>query len=206
MKTKLIILIIIAVLIPIITFANMRLRQVDAEGRTIIYSSEDMNELEEGTKVSLAIPVNESISKEEKHEALMKEKNEDLKKSNSRTMSKKEEQSLKEDLDNYSNPDLENNTNRFKEILRKYYGEENANNLFNNIEKEIKENEGEYELPDSSKKMLGIAIDLLKENKVTQEEEKVIRYILEEIDTTFIEDEELLNGLKSIDVTLDKNN
>lgn len=54
--------------------------------------------------------------------------------------------------------------------------------------------------------MLGIAIDLLKENKVTQEEEKVIRYILEEIDTTFIEDEELLNGLKSIDVTLDKNN
>lgn len=164
-----------------------------------------MNELEEGTKVSLAIPVNENMSKEEKHEDLMKKKNEDLKKSTPKTMSKKEEQELREDLDNYSNPDLENNTNKFKDILRKYYGEENANNLFNNIEKEIKENEGEYKVPNSSKEMLGIAIDLLKENKVTQEEENVIRYILEEIDTTFIEDEKLLNDLKSINITLDKN-
>lgn len=214
MKNKLIIvgIVLIVAIIPVITLANMKFRQLDSKGRTIIYSSDDMENLEEGTKVSLAIPLDgKNNDMKKSNEELMKQKNEDIKKARAEgkptSMSEEEKQALISDLDDFANSEnnseMKNKEEKFKNILKKYYNTEDIDNLLDKINKEIHESTGSYKIPEASKEMLKLTIDLLKSNKITTEEEEIVRYVLEELDAEFIEDENLVNELDSLNVTID---
>lgn len=214
MKNKLIIvgILLIVAIIPVITLANMKFRQLYSKGRTIIYSSDDMENLEEGTKVSLAIPLDgKNNDMKKSNEELMKQKNEDIKKARAEgkptSMSEEEKQALISDLDAFANSEnnseMKNKEEKFKNILKKYYNTEDIDNLLDKINKEIHESTGSYKIPEASKEMLKLTIDLLKSNKITTEEEEIVRYVLEELDAEFIEDENLVNELDSLNVTID---
>lgn len=64
------VLIIILLIIPIITLASKRMRDIDEDGRTIIYSTDDLNDVESGSKISLAIPANTSPNEEENNKQI----------------------------------------------------------------------------------------------------------------------------------------
>lgn len=212
MKNKKVLIIIISIIIfiiPIITFASIKIRDKDSEGRTIVYSADDINDLEPGTKISLAIPTNtandsEILDKEIKaeKERIMNEaeRNNSLQRY---SFSEEKRSELNDELSQFENKELENKEEEFKEIFCKYYGDEYSKELFAKINEEFYEISGEYTVPESSKSMLKKAIELLENNDVTESEKETIRYILNAIDTSFIEDDETLNALKNAEIELD---
>lgn len=208
-KIFIIIIILIIFIVPIITFASIKIYNKDSEGRTIVYSAEDMKDLEPGTEISLAIPANTNIDDELSDEEIKKEKGrlkvEAERKDNQSnySLTEKEKAELNEELSQFENKELKDTEKEFKEIFSKYYGEDSSKELFDNIEKEIYENEGEYEIPESSKVMLKKAIELLKNDNVTTNDKETIKYILNEVDTSFIEDAEILRDLESAGIELD---
>lgn len=208
-KIFIIIIILIIFIVPIITFASIKIYNKDSEGRTIVYSAEDMKDLEPETEISLAIPANTNIDDELSDEEIKKEKGrlkvEAERKDNQSnySLTEKEKAELNEELSQFENKELKDTEKEFKKIFSKYYGEDSSKELFDNIEKEIYENEGEYEIPESSKVMLKKAIELLKNDNVTTNDKETIKYILNEVDTSFIEDAEILRDLESAGIELD---
>ena len=185
-KKKLIIvgiIIILLIVLPIIVLGSIRTLKYNEEGKPIVHSTKEMNELEDGTKFVLAVPSSDSENKEEMERKQIEEKRAAEKRS--------------EDIE------LENRENEVKDIIRKYYGTEYAENLFNNITKEINEHEGQYKIPESSKELLRKIIDLYNDTQVTSEEREALKYSLEIIDTSFIEDKDLLEAIESTGVELD---
>ena len=147
-KKKLIIVgivIIVLIILPIIVIGNIRTLKYNEEGKPIVYSNKEMNELEDGTE-------------------------------------------------------LENKKQQIQDIIKKYYGTEYAENLFSNITKEINEQEGQYKVPESSKELLRKNIELYNSTEITSEEREAIKYYLEIIDRSFIEDKDLLKAIESTGV------
>ena len=204
------IVIIVLIILPIIVIGNIRTLKYNEEGKPIVYSNKEMNELEDGTKFVLAVPSSDSVDREEMERKQIEEKkaaekiSEDINKGilpmdmaeevDLSTINKEKRNKSPEDLE------LENKKQQIQDIIKKYYGTEYAENLFNNITKEINEQEGQYKVPESSKELLRKNIELYNATEITSEERAAIKYYLEIIDRSFIEDKDLLKAIESTGV------
>lgn len=98
--------------------------------------------------------------------------------------------------------ELNDKIEQFKQIFSKYYGEEYANETFSNIQNESSEISAD-EVSESSINMLKKAIQLIEEENITTEEQEIIKYIFDAIDTSYIEDTSILNAFEKLGVELD---
>lgn len=199
-------ILILVLLIPIITTATIKILKYDKDGRVIVSSPEELKELENGTKFTAAIHMDNNDNNEK-----MIEEKKQLEKQVEDMNNGKIPMSISENnnVDSvngaqiHEDEELNNKIIQFKEVLKKYYGVEYCESLFSNIEKEMNEMSGDYKIPESSKTLLSISIDLLNRSDITDDEKEIVKYYLEEIDTSFIEDTNLLESLKNAGITID---
>ncbi len=212
-KKKLIIvgiIIILLIVLPIIALGSIRTLKYNEEGKPIVRSTKEMNELEDGTKFVLEVPSSDLGNKEEMERKQIEEKRAAEKRSediNNGILPMDESEDINLNVrDVEKSPEdieLENKKQQIQDIIIKYYGTEYAENLFNNITKEINEQEGQYKIPESTKELLRKNVDLYNGTEITSEEREVIKYYLENIDRLFIEDKDLLEAIESTGVELD---
>lgn len=200
MKNKKIVIVILFLLIivPIMTIACMRVLEIDDKGRVIIKSSMDHMVLKKDTPIVVAIQDDENM--EINDEINKKEKDNFINNTLSTTINSITTDNL---MDNsyLSEKEIE-----IQKILNKYYGNEYANQLLKSIQSEIDNNNKElkeYEIPDSSIKLLDNLIKILDHKDLIESEKNVIIKFIDEIDTSFIQDEDIINELKRLDL-LDK--
>ena len=199
MKNKKIVIVILFLLIivPIMTIACMRVLEIDDKGRVIIKSSMDHMVLKKDTPIVVAIQddenmeINDEINKKEKENFI--------------------NNTLRNTIDSITTDNLMDNSYlsekeiEIQKILNKYYGNEYADQLLKSIQSEIDNNKElkEYEIPDSSIKLLDNLIKILDHKDLIESEKNVIIKFIDEIDTSFIQDEDIINELKRLDL-LDK--
>lgn len=114
-----------------------------------------------------------------------------------------ETSTINEDRQKLENNDLNDKTEQFKNIFYKYYGKEYSEKLFSDIQKEFYDNIGEYKVPESSMIMLEKAIQLLENKETSESERGIIKDILNAIDTSYIDDINVLNSLENLGIELD---
>lgn len=200
MKNKKIVIVILFLLIivPIVTIASMRVLEIDDKGRVIIKSSMDHMVLEKDTPIVVAIQDDENM---EINDEINKKEKENFKNNTLRTTSDSITTDNLMDNSYLSEKEIE-----IQKILNKYYGNEYANQLLKSIQSEIDNNNKElkeYEIPDSSIKLLDNLIKILDHKDLIESEKNVIIKFIDEIDTSFIQDEKILNELKRLEL-LDK--
>lgn len=200
MKNKKIVIVILFLLIivPIMTIACMRVLEIDDKGRVIIKSSMDHLVVEKDAPIVVAIQddenmeINDEINKKEKENFI--------------------NNTLRTTIDSITTDNLMDNSYlsekeiEIQKILNKYYGNEYADQLLKSIQSEIDNNNKElkeYEIPDSSIKLLDNLIKILDHKDLIESEKNVIIKFIDEIDTSFIQDEDIINELKRLDL-LDK--
>ena len=201
MKNKKIIFVVILfvmIIVPIMTIACMRVLEIDDKGRVIIKSSMDHLVVEKDAPIVVAIQddenmeINDEINKKEKENFI--------------------NNTLRTTIDSITTDNLMDNSYlsekeiEIQKILNKYYGNEYANQLLKSIQNEIDNNNKElkeYEIPDSSIKLLDNLIKILDHKDLIESEKNVIIKFIDEIDTSFIQDEDIINELKRLDL-LDK--
>ena len=200
MKNKKIVIVILFLLIivPIMTIACMRVLEIDDKGRVIIKSSMDHLVVEKDAPIVVAIQddenmeINDEINKKEKENFI--------------------NNTLRTTIDSITTDNLMDNSYlsekeiEIQKILNKYYGNEYADQLLKSIQSEIDNNNKElkeYEIPDSSIKLLDNLIKILGHKDLIESEKNVIIKFIDEIDTSFIQDEDIINELKRLDL-LDK--
>ena len=200
MKNKKIVIVILFLLIivPIMTIACMRVLEIDDKGRVIIKSSMDHLVVEKDAPIVVAIQddenmeINDEINKKEKENFI--------------------NNTLRNTIDSITTDNLMDNSYlsekeiEIQKILNKYYGNEYADQLLKSIQSEIDNNNKElkeYEIPDSSIKLLDNLIKILDHKDLIESEKNVIIKFIDEIDTSFIQDEDIINELKRLDL-LDK--
>ena len=199
MKNKKIVIVILFLLIivPIMTIACMRVLEIDDKGRVIIKSSMDHLVVEKDAPIVVAIQddenmeINDEINKKEKENFI--------------------NNTLRNTIDSITTDNLMDNSYlsekeiEIQKILNKYYGNEYADQLLKSIQSEIDNNKElkEYEIPDSSIKLLDNLIKILDHKDLIESEKNVIIKFIDEIDTSFIQDEDIINELKRLDL-LDK--
>ena len=200
MKNKKIVIVILFLLIivPIMTIACMRVLEIDDKGRVIIKSSMDHMVLKKDTPIVVAIQddenmeINDEINKKEKENFI--------------------NNTLRTTIDSITTDNLMDNSYlsekeiEIQKILNKYYGNEYADQLLKSIQSEIDNNNKElkeYEIPDSSIKLLDNLIKILDHKDLIESEKNVIIKFIDEIDTSFIQDEDIIKELKRLNL-LDK--
>lgn len=200
MKNKKIVIVILFLLIivPIMTIACMRVLEIDDKGRVIIKSSMDHMVLKKDTPIVVAIQddenmeINDEINKKEKENFI--------------------NNTLRNTIDSITTDNLMDNSYlsekeiEIQKILNKYYGNEYADQLLKSIQSEIDNNNKElkeYEIPDSSIKLLDNLIKILDHKDLIESEKNVIIKFIDEIDTSFIQDEDIIKELKRLNL-LDK--
>lgn len=181
-----------------VSYAGMRVLEIDDKGRVIIKSSMDHLVVEKDTPIVVAIQddenmkINDEINKKEKENFI--------------------NNTLRTTIDSITTDNLMDNSYlsekeiEIQKILNKYYGNEYANQLLKSIQNEIDNNNKElkeYEIPDSSIKLLDNLIKILGHKDLIESEKNVIIKFIDEIDTSFIQDEDIINELKRLDL-LDK--
>ena len=200
MKNKKIIFVVILfvmIIVPIMTIACMRVLEIDDKGRVIIKSSMDHLVVEKDAPIVVAIQDDENM--EINDEINKKEKDNFINNTLSTTINSITTDNL---MDNsyLSEKEIE-----IHKILNKYYGNEYANQLLKSIQSEIDNNKElkEYEIPDSSIKLLDNLIKILDHKDLIESEKNVIIKFIDEIDTSFIQDEDIIKELKRLNL-LDK--
>ena len=198
MKNKKIIFVVILfvmIIVPIMTIACMRVLEIDDKGRVIIKSSMDHMVLKKDTPIVVAIQddenmeINDEINKKEKENFI--------------------NNTLRNTIDSITTDNLMDNSYlsekeiEIQKILNKYYGNEYADQLLKSIQSEIDNNKElkEYEIPDSSIKLLDNLIKILDHKDLIESEKNVIIKFIDEIDTSFIQDEDIINELKRLDLS-----
>lgn len=181
-----------------VSYAGMRVLEIDDKGRVIIKSSMDHLVVEKDTPIVVAIQddenmeINDEINKKEKDNFI--------------------NNTLRTTSDSITTDNLMDNSYllekeiEIQKILNKYYGNEYTNQLLKSIQSEIDNNNKElkeYEIPDSSIKLLDNLIKILDHKDLIESEKNVIIKFIDEIDTSFIQDEDIINELKRLDL-LDK--
>ncbi|MBR3882500.1 MAG: hypothetical protein IKJ36_04450 [Clostridia bacterium] len=183
-----------------VSYAGMRVLEIDDKGRVIIKSSMDHLVVEKDTPIVVAIQddenmeINDEINKKEKDNFI--------------------NNTLRTTSDSITTDNLMDNSYllekeiEIQKILNKYYGNEYTNQLLKSIQSEIDNNNNnnelkEYEIPDSSIKLLDNLIKILDHKDLIELEKNVIIKFIDEIDTSFIQDEDIINELKRLDL-LDK--
>ena len=181
-----------------VSYAGMRVLEIDYKGRVIIKSSMDHLVVEKDTPIVVAIQddenmeINDEINKKEKENFI--------------------NNTLRNTIDSITTDNLMDNSYlsekeiEIQKILNKYYGNEYADQLLKSIQSEIDNNNKElkeYEIPDSSIKLLDNLIKILDHKDLIESEKNVIIKFIDEIDTSFIQDEDIINELKRLDL-LDK--
>lgn len=197
-KNIVIVILFLLIIVPIMTIASMRVLDIDDNGRVIIKSSMDHLVVEKDTPIVVAIQddenmkINDEINKKEKENFI--------------------NNTLRTTIDSITTDNLMDNSYlsekeiEIQKILNKYYGNEYANQLLKSIQSEIANNNKElkeYEIPDSSIKLLDNLIKILDHKDLIESEKNVIIKFIDEIDTSFIQDEDIINELKRLDL-LDK--
>lgn len=201
MKNKKIIFVVILfvmIIVPIMTIAGMRVLEIDDKGRVIIKSSMDHMVVEKDTPIVVAIQDDENM---EINDEINKKEKENFKNNTLRTTSDSITTDNLMDNSYLSEKEIE-----IQKILNKYYGNEYANQLLKSIQSEIDNNNKElkeYEIPNSSIKLLDNLIKILDHKDLIESEKNVIIKFIDEIDTSFIQDEKILNDLKRLEL-LDK--
>ena len=200
MKNKKIIFVVILfvmIIVPIMNIACMRVLEIDDKGRVIIKSSMDHMVLKKDTPIVVAIQDDENM---EINDEINKKEKENFKNNTLITTSDLITTDNLMDNSYLSEKEIE-----IHKILNKYYGNEYANQLLKSIQSEIDNNKElkEYEIPDSSIKLLYNLIKILDHKDLIESEKNVIIKFIDEIDTSFIQDEDIINELKRLDL-LDK--
>ena len=200
MKNKKIVIVILFLLIivPIMTIASMRVLDIDDNGRVIIKSSMDHMVVEKDTPIVVVIQDDENM---EINDEINKKEKENFKNNTLITTSDLITTDNLMDNSYLSEKEIE-----IQKILNKYYGNEYADQLLKSIQSEIDNNNKElkeYEIPDSSIKLLYNLIKILDHKDLIESEKNVIIKFIDEIDTSFIQDEDIINELKRLDL-LDK--
>lgn len=204
MKNKKIIFVVILfvmIIVPIMTIACMRVLDIDDNGRVIIKSSMDHMVVEKDTPIVVVIQDDENM---EINDEINKKEKENFKNNTLITTSDLITTDNLMDNSYLSEKEIE-----IQKILNKYYGNEYANQLLKSIQSEIDNNNNnnkelkEYEIPDSSIKLLYNLIKILDHKDLIESEKNVIIKFIDEIDTSFIQDEDIINELKRLDL-LDK--
>lgn len=178
MKNKKIVIVILFLLIivPIMTIASMRVLDIDDNGRVIIKSSMDHMVVEKDTPIVVVIQDDENM--EINDEINKKEKDNFINNTLSTTINSITTDNL---MDNsyLSEKEIE-----IQKILNKYYGNEYTNQLLKSIQSEIDNNKElkEYEIPDSSIKLLDNLIKILDHKDLIESEKNVIIKFIDEID------------------------
>ncbi len=181
-----------------VSYAGMRVLEIDDKGRVIIKSSMDHLVVEKDTPIVVAIQDDENM---EINDEINKKEKENFKNNTLRTTSDSITTDNLMDNSYLSEKEIE-----IQKILNKYYGNEYANQLLKSIQSEIDNNNKElkeYEIPDSSIKLLDNLIKILDHKDLIESEKNVIIKFIDEIDTSFIQDEKILNELKRLEL-LDK--
>lgn len=190
---KIIILGIIIIFIPIFIIGKEYIIEEDFIGRKIVTSSEDLSRIEENTPIVIAISNNTNEIKEDTENRLKADKKLSEEELNSTTIPQINYNMNEEKLD--ANDDVKDLKSNLKIIMKKYFGEEYANEILERINKEILENTGDYKVPDASIELLNKILDLYNETDITDGEKKVIEEFVKQMDLNFIEDENVLSKI-----------
>lgn len=192
-KLFIIIFVIIIICIAIFIIGKEYIIEEDFIGRKIVTSSEDLSRIEENTPIVIAISNNANEIKEDTENRLKADKKLSEEELNSTTIPQINYNMNEEKLD--TNDDVKDLKSNLKIIMKKYFGEEYANEILERINKEILENTGDYKVPDASIELLNKILDLYNETDITDGEKKVIEEFVKQMDLNFIEDENVLSKI-----------
>lgn len=205
-----VLLLVLLIILPVVVLANKRIITFNEKGKAEIYSVNELDELAKGTEFSLAVPENYSNNK--KSEELIEEKRL-AESNNSKNM-------LKDSVDeiNDNNSDLDYNIRevesqnkhieeKFMCVYEKYYGKEEMEKLFENIEEEVtlytNQNMGQYTFPQKGIVLIQNCLDIINQSE-SEEEIECVKSMLDIIDLSYIEDESLINELERFGIDTDK--
>lgn len=97
--------------------------------------------------------------------------------------------------------ELETKKEAFKKVYASYYGEEELNELLDNMSEEtnnyMKNNPGKYVFPESGKILIKNCIKIINETDSKEEKEALIN-IIREMDFSKLDDEDLLRKINEI--------
>lgn len=95
----------------------------------------------------------------------------------------------------------------FKKIFIKYYGQEELEKIFTAIKQETSEysenNPGKYVFPENGKILLRKTIDLINNANTSDTEKDILKYVIDGMDFSTLQDKELLNELELVGIDLD---
>lgn len=190
---------ILIVCIPMIVSASKKSRKYDSKGRAIITANEkNITDLEPGTPVVLAVPINTTKNNEEDRIA---EKNTFANQINNQVAT----YSIKENDDNFIefnniSEEQEKNDEEFLNILKKYYGNEKTENLINEIENETDQitSVGPYKFPEKGKELLKVIIDLNGRSEVSKEEKNILKEFAQSLNLATLNDKELVKQIENL--------
>ncbi len=211
-KKKLIIggfVIIVLIILPIIVVGNIRTLKYNEEGKPIVHSAKEMNELKDGTEFVYAIPSNTSITKSDKE--ISEEKRKILENvSNSsvaiKSLTVEEKEKYAEEISEHTKEDIKDKEQEeeFKRIFIKFYSEKELEEVLSSMENEIDEymrnNPGNYIFPESGKVLLRRSIEMINSKDIAESEKETIIYVIGDMDLTTLNDDNLRNELKEIGI------
>lgn len=194
---SLIFILILCIIVPIVVKAVGITLTYNEEGRLIIQTGKAIpNEIEEGTKIVLEV----SPENYEKTEKQRIEEKMNVVDNNIITYSEENIRTIQEEIDEYMNNEKEKEE-EFLVILKKYYGNQETENLLQEIksETENKNNSFEnYSFPQSGKKLLNVVIDICKRENVSNEEKECLKYVVQGMDLTTLDDKELADKIDNL--------
>lgn len=173
-------------------------QQLNEDYGVTIVETGHMDEVEPGTRVSLAVPI--------ENEKKRTDEDREVEKQHALENAMHEE---KEDVSLYSFPAAEdlaerNNRNEEKalEILNNYYGEDVIADLFDRIRNETSDNRNndwyEYMFPENGKELLDKMLLLIENNQISEEDKNAIKYMIKSMDLSTLDDEELKNRIDNV--------
>lgn len=192
-KRKILIIIIfifVVIGIPITIFASKNLLQYNDDGKLIIFAGEEIpQEVEDGTPIVIAVPNTSQMTPDE----FQQNEKEEFMKSHS-------------DLQNIvvKDKDLTSNLPKveiqpFEEVLYKYYGKEEIENIYSEINKELNGNytsEPSY-LTKSQRKIFDICIEIINSNESTNDEKNILIKELKELVDT-VADQDIVEKINNL--------
>lgn len=188
----------VILLVPFLVYANKKELLYDKNSKPIIESGTDeINEIEEGTEYTLEIPINKV---EKTEQDMIDEKNSFINEINSvefYSIDNYNNEDIKQDIDIYFEEGREKGE-RATNIIKKYYGDDETDRLFTKIKEETNSNISEYKFPENGKKLLEVVLDIIHFEKITSAEKEDLKYLVQSMDLSTLDNQELVNKIKKL--------
>jgi len=155
------------------------------------------NEIQPGTKVSLAVPIDENtVTTNDNKESFDEENITDQEKNSS--VRKVEIQGDTPEALEYFRKEKEKE-DRTLILLKKYYGEDEINRIAENMKGETSgdnEYEGKYQFPESGKELLEKMLALIESENISEADKQDLIDVISKIEIGFLDDKELKNRIE----------